>query len=102
MSAADLVVSKPGGLTVAEGLAKGVALVLHSAIPGQEEKNADFVARHDAGVKVPRGGRVADAVFDCLNNLARLHQLRERSGACGRPRAAFAVAHAAFTETAAR
>jgi len=48
MAAADLVVSKPGGLTVSECLALGRPLLLVSPIPGQEEHNAAFLLEEGA------------------------------------------------------
>jgi processive 1,2-diacylglycerol beta-glucosyltransferase len=38
MAAADLVVSKPGGLTTSETLARGAAMVIVNPIPGQESR----------------------------------------------------------------
>ncbi len=50
LAAADLVVGKAGGLTVAETSALGVPMVVYEPIPGQEEYNADYLLRNDAGV----------------------------------------------------
>jgi processive 1,2-diacylglycerol beta-glucosyltransferase len=43
MSAADCVVTKPGGLTVTEALAKKLPIILQTPIPGHEEQNAEFL-----------------------------------------------------------
>ena len=43
MHAADLLVTKPGGLTVSEALACDIPLAVFDAIPGQEEDNAQFL-----------------------------------------------------------
>jgi processive 1,2-diacylglycerol beta-glucosyltransferase len=43
MSAADLMLGKPGGLTTSEALAKGLVFVIVNPIPGQEERNADHL-----------------------------------------------------------
>ncbi|MDF2713208.1 MAG: galactosyldiacylglycerol synthase [Paenibacillus sp.] len=48
MGAADLVVTKPGGLTTSEAIAMQLPMVLYKPLPGQEEDNADFLT----GVKV--------------------------------------------------
>jgi len=48
MTAADLVVTKPGGLTISECLALGRPLLLASPIPGQEEHNAGFLMEEGA------------------------------------------------------
>src|SRR5205085_6973735 len=52
MAAADLVVSKPGGLTTSETLARGAAMVIVNPIPGQESRNSDFLLENGAAVKV--------------------------------------------------
>lgn len=43
MKCADMIITKPGGLTVTEALACNIPLVIFDAIPGQEEENADFL-----------------------------------------------------------
>jgi len=48
MAAADLVVTKPGGLTISECLALGKPMLLVSPIPGQEEHNAGFLMEEGA------------------------------------------------------
>ncbi|MFC4454340.1 MGDG synthase family glycosyltransferase [Deinococcus sonorensis] len=50
LAAADLVVGKAGGLTVAESTVLGVPLVVYQPIPGQEEHNARFLVEHGAGL----------------------------------------------------
>ena len=51
MAAADLVVGKSGGLTTAESLAMGLPMIALNPIPGQEERNADYLLECGAGVK---------------------------------------------------
>ncbi len=43
IAAADLVISKPGGLTTSEVLARGAAMVIVNPIPGQESRNSDYL-----------------------------------------------------------
>lgn len=50
MAVSDLIVTKPGGVTVTEALALGVPLVLFRPLPGQEEENARFLTRLGAAV----------------------------------------------------
>ncbi|UQN08668.1 glycosyltransferase [Deinococcus sp. QL22] len=50
MAAADLVVGKAGGLTVAESSALGVPMIVHAPIPGQEEYNASYLERGGAAL----------------------------------------------------
>ena len=51
MTAADLFVGKPGGLTTSEVLAKGVPMVVINPIPGQEERNSDHLLEQGAAIR---------------------------------------------------
>jgi processive 1,2-diacylglycerol beta-glucosyltransferase len=50
--AADLVVSKPGGLTTSETLARGAAMAIVNPIPGQESRNSDYLLEQGAAIKI--------------------------------------------------
>ncbi len=54
MAVADLIITKPGGLTTSEALAMGRPLLILDPIPGQEAANSDFLLEHGAAVKVNR------------------------------------------------
>lgn len=51
MAASDMIVGKPGGLTTAEALARGLVFVIVNPIPGQEERNADHLLEQGAAVR---------------------------------------------------
>ncbi|MDF9850155.1 MULTISPECIES: glycosyltransferase [unclassified Paenibacillus] len=42
MEVSDLLVTKPGGMTCSEGLAKGIPMLFHNPLPGQEEENVRY------------------------------------------------------------
>ena len=42
MDAADLLFTKPGGMTCTEAMSKGIPMLFYSAIPGQEEENFHY------------------------------------------------------------
>lgn len=52
MNASDLIITKPGGLTISEALACGLPMALFSAIPGQEEENAEFLVSNNMAVRL--------------------------------------------------
>ncbi len=60
MDSADLIITKPGGLTVTEAFAKNLPMVIPFFIPGQEEENAEMLTDIGAAVKVhgPKALRV--------------------------------------------
>lgn len=92
MAAADLIVTKPGGLTTSEALACGVPLVMIDPIPGQETRNSDFVLENGAGVKVNSLATLSVKLEALLQDEPRLMNLRLRARALGSPVASYAVA----------
>lgn len=94
MDAADVLVSKPGGLTCAESLAKGLPLVIIRPIPGQEERNANFLMRHGAAERADTLERLVLLVHDLTRDPERIERLRQRALALARPRAADDAAQA--------
>ncbi len=87
MDRSHLIVTKAGGLTVSECLARGLPMVLVAPIPGQEEYNADYLLERGAAVKA-RTLEVLDfKVRELLENPARLGRMREAAAAAARPHA---------------
>ncbi len=76
MHASDLIVTKPGGLTVSEALACSIPLAVFDAIPGQEEDNANFLVAHEMGVRIQKGDDCADIVNSLLADHERLEKMR--------------------------
>jgi processive 1,2-diacylglycerol beta-glucosyltransferase len=90
MAVADLIVSKPGGLTTAEALALGKPLFILNPIPGQETANSDFLLERGAAAKA---NRVEDVPFriDRLLGSPKLAEMASSALALGRPGAAAAI-----------
>lgn len=76
MHACDLIVTKPGGLTVSEALACSIPLAVFDAIPGQEEDNANFLLTHNMAVKLEKGADPAETIRSLLEDNRRLEQMR--------------------------
>jgi processive 1,2-diacylglycerol beta-glucosyltransferase len=94
LAAADVLISKAGGLTLAEALAVGVATVIYRPIPGHEQDNAAWLVRRQAALVTGRPDELADAVRAVLQDPERRAALAGAARALGRPRAALAVAEA--------
>lgn len=77
MHAADLLVTKPGGLTVSEALACNLPMAVFDAIPGQEEDNANFLKTHDMCVRIDKDGDFAGEISQLLQEKKRLQAMRE-------------------------
>ncbi|HLJ94840.1 MAG TPA: glycosyltransferase [Gemmataceae bacterium] len=96
LAAADLVVTKPGGLTVSEALARGAGLMLINPIPGQEERNCDYLLEQGAAIKVNHLPTLRHKIAELLGHPATLERLRNNARRLGRPHAAFEVARRAL------
>ena len=91
MAVADVVVSKPGGLTTSETLARGAVMAIVNPIPGQESRNSDYLLENGAAIKVNTIGTLAYKIDSLLEDPARLAQLKANVARLARPRAAFDV-----------
>ncbi|MHB0955841.1 MAG: MGDG synthase family glycosyltransferase [Pirellulaceae bacterium] len=102
MAVADVVVSKPGGLTTSEALACGAAMAVVNPIPGQESRNSDFLLENGAALKINSLATLPFKLDRVLADPARLAQLKRNARQLGRPRAAFEVARHALDWAASR
>jgi processive 1,2-diacylglycerol beta-glucosyltransferase len=92
MGAADLLISKPGGLTMSEAMAKGLPTIIISPIPGQEERNARYFCRHGAAERAETSEEVVEWVETLFSHPQKLAQLKENAFTLARPRAAMGAA----------
>lgn len=77
MKAANLIVTKPGGLTISEALACNIPMAVFDAIPGQEEDNANFLMSHGMAVRIGKGDSCAKTIEELLNNERKLKEMKE-------------------------
>lgn len=87
MAVADLIVTKPGGLTSSEAMAMGKPLLILDPIPGQEAANSDFLLERGAAAKVNRVEDLPYRVEQLLGS-KRLGEMAKAAKALGRPKAA--------------
>ncbi|HEX9961179.1 MAG TPA: glycosyltransferase [Pyrinomonadaceae bacterium] len=88
MSASDLVVGKPGGLTTCEALAKGLIFVIVNPIPGQEERNSDHLLENGAGIRCNNPATLGYKVEQLLQDEERLNFMKANARRFARPNAA--------------
>jgi len=91
MRAADLFIGKPGGLTSAECMAARLPMVLVDPIPGQEERNADYLLEAGAAIRCRELPILAFKVDQLLNDTERLAEMRRNTARLARPNAAYTV-----------
>ena len=85
MEASDLMISKAGGLTTSECLARSLPLVVYSPIPGQEERNADYLMERGAATKAPTMDLLEYKVRELMEDAPRLARMRDSAAAIARP-----------------
>ena len=73
----DLIVTKPGGLTVSEAIATGLPMAIFKAIPGQEEQNADYLVKNGMAVRLFKDKTCTDKITDLITNPDKLKKMRE-------------------------
>ncbi len=92
MALSNLLITKPGGITVSESTAVGLPMILIEPIPGQEEANADYLVERGAGVKARNLPVLLHKLGLLIRNPGRLLEMSERAKAISRPYAARTIA----------
>lgn len=88
MDAANIIVTKPGGLTTSEFLAKGLPAILLDPIPGQEDRNVEFLLNNGLAIKVSPTFPIDEAMYQLLLHKWHLEMLAEAAKFMGKPNAA--------------
>ena len=95
MAVADLLITKPGGLTTAEAMAMGLPMVLTHPIPGPEERNLDYLTRNGVALAAPTLREIPDLALRILSGDSERREMARRARELARPDAAHAVAQVA-------
>jgi processive 1,2-diacylglycerol beta-glucosyltransferase len=93
-AAADLMVGKAGGLTCAEAMAMGLPIFITSPLPGQEERNADFLESTRVAKKVSNIEELPAIIQSHLAEPARLEEMAQAAVKFSKPDASRAVVEA--------
>jgi processive 1,2-diacylglycerol beta-glucosyltransferase len=97
MAISDMAITKPGGLTSSECLAMNLPMIVVSPIPGQEERNADYLLEAGAALKAVDIAALCYKVQKLLQNPAQLSMMRERMAKVAKPSAANTVLSHVFS-----
>jgi processive 1,2-diacylglycerol beta-glucosyltransferase len=88
MTASDILVGKPGGLTTCEALVKGLILVIVNPIPGQEERNSDHLLEEGVAIRCNNLPTLAYKIDKLLDDPTRVEAMRDNVRRFARPHAA--------------
>lgn len=92
MELATIIITKPGGITTAECLAKGLPMVIVNPIPGQEMRNTDFLIKKGIGIRIDDTDDIGEEVELLLKSPERLAAMKKAAYENAKPHAALDVA----------
>ena len=78
MDESDIIITKPGGLTVTESIIKNIPMIIPYLIPGQEEENADFLVKSGVAIKTSDKKEIKYIVDYLIENPNKLKDMRDK------------------------
>lgn len=92
MDISNIIITKPGGVTTAEVLAKKIPMIIVKPIPGQEANNTDYLTKKKAAIKLDKPKEVYLTIQDLLDDPQKLKRISEYAGAISKPNASLDIA----------
>ncbi len=85
MDASDCIISKPGGLTTSEALVKGLPMIIVDPVPGQEDRNTQFLTNNGVAMAVSSTTPLDEVVYQMLANPKRIEVMKEAIALLAKP-----------------
>lgn len=79
MTISDLVITKPGGLTVTESLASGLPIIIINPIPGQEEENAEYLEKAEVGIWLKKEENLQEILENLFSSKIAIRNMKIRA-----------------------
>ena len=92
MRVADVIITKPGGVTTSEVLAQRLPMIIIKPIPGQETHNATYLVEKGAAVRIDNPEKINLLIDDLFSYSGRLDELRRAAERIGKPNASLDIA----------
>ena len=96
MEVADILISKSGGITVSESMAKGLPMLVIAPILGQETGNSDFLVKHGAAITIDAVPQLGGVLEDLAAHPEKIAALRANIDRIRKPNACYDIAHLAL------
>lgn len=78
MDSSNIIITKPGGLTVSESIARNIPMIIPYLIPGQEAENAEFLVREGIAVRVDQIKDIQFVVEELIDNPQKLYEMKDK------------------------
>lgn len=88
MSAADLVITKPGGVTTAEIITLGLPMIIINPLPGQEIRNTEFLVKNGLAMGIDSTENLVSRIKQLISDKAQLSKMRETAKKIAKPNSA--------------
>lgn len=102
MAASDLLITKPGGLTISEALATELPMLFYDSLPGQEEENAAYLTKEGASVWIKHTAQLNPMINTLFYRRENLAAMKDKAKKLGHPDAAASIAQLIYQYGSAR
>jgi len=92
MEISDVIITKPGGLTTSEALAKNLPMIIIHPIPGQETKNTEFLLQQGVALRAEDEDDISVLVQELFSNSVKLDEMRKKAELIKKPNSAMDTA----------
>ena len=92
MSVSDVIITKPGGITSSEVLAKRIPMIIVNPLPGQEANNTEYLTQKGAAIKIDKPEEISLVIEDLFDHPAKLSALRESAAQISKPHSSVDIA----------
>ncbi|MDD5005803.1 MAG: glycosyltransferase [Candidatus Omnitrophica bacterium] len=96
MTIADILITKPGGVTTAEALAKYLPMLIVQPLPGQEQNNTNFLVKQGVVQKADNIKDAVERLVFLLNNPRELDSIKEKISRIAKPLSSQKIAELAL------
>jgi processive 1,2-diacylglycerol beta-glucosyltransferase len=91
MDVSDLIITKPGGMTITEALIKELPIFIISPIPGQEERNSHFLTINGIAERIQKDTDVSNFVNKLIDNPYKLATMKKMSQKASTPNSGYKI-----------
>jgi len=97
MTIADVIVTKPGGITTSEALSKKLPMLILRPIPGQEESNTLYLTQKKAAIRINKPKEITHLIDNLFTDTHKLKAMADAAGQMSKPHASMDIAKLALT-----
>lgn len=92
MAISNFIITKPGGVTTAEVLAKNIPMIIVKPIPGQEANNAEYLTGKNAAIRVEEPKSINSFIEDLIANPVKIKNMCLSARQISKPNASLDIA----------